>query len=356
MRPGRRRWRASIALLGVVLIAELAVPARAGETLNVSIAEFDPGVSGDRSAQRDLQVFPRIREIEAMLLPFSLRETLANSGEWGAVRVVPEKDSAAELLITGSIVQSDGHTVAIRVRAVDASGIAWIDKVYLGTAGSQQIFVAVAADLDAAREQRSADELRRIEEISMLRYGSRLAPSAFDDYLDLSADGVVTLRRLPATDDPMVERIRRIRETEYVITDAVDARFRELHADIASVYALWREYRRKRTEYEEQNAERAAWTQSSAPRGSYEDLLNQYENYKYDRITAQEQDRLAVAFDNEVGPTVQAMEIRVAELETWVARKYLEWNRLLEELFDVETSEGRTVDEDVVEDINELLE
>ena len=46
----------------------------------------------------------------------------------------------------------------------------------------------------------------------------------------------------------------------------------------------------------------------------------------------------------------------MAELETWVARKYLEWNRLLEELFDVETSEGRTVDEDVVEDINELLD
>lgn len=190
----------------------------------------------------------------------------------------------------------------------------------------------------------------------MLRYGNRLAPSAFDEYLDIGADGTVTIRRLPSRGDPMVERIRRIRETEYVITDAVDAKFRELHADIESVYSLWREYRRKTSEYERQNAERAAATYSSAPRGSYEDLLSRYENYKYDRVTAQEQDRLAVAFDNEVGPTVRAMEIRVAELETWVARKYLEWNRLLEELFDVETSEGRAVDEEVVEDINELLD
>ena len=190
----------------------------------------------------------------------------------------------------------------------------------------------------------------------MLRYGNRLAPSAFDEYLDIDADGAVTVLRLPSRDDPMVDRIRRIRETEYVITDAVDAKFRELHADIESVYGLWREYRRKTTENERQNAERAVATFSSAPRGSYEDLLNQYENFRYARVTTQEQDRLAVAFDNEVGPTVRAMEIRVAELETWVARKYLEWNRLLEELFDVETSEGREVDEATADAIDAIME
>ena len=85
-------------------------------------------------------------------------------------------------------------------------------------------------------------------------------------------------------------------------------------------------------------------------------MLARYENYKYDRITAQEQDRLAVAFDNEVGPTVLAMEIRINELQDWVDQKYAEWRRILAALFDVETSEGRAVDEGVVEDINDLLD
>lgn len=338
------------------LLLLLAGLANADPGLNVSIVEFDPGVPEDRSVHRDLEIFPRIREIESMLLPFTLRETLAQAGRWGAVRIVPETDAAAELLIEGSILQSDGHTLGIRVRATDALGTVWIDKIYAATAGSRQIFAAVAADLHAALEQRTPDELQRIEEVSMLRYGERLAPSAFGGYLDISEDGAVTVRRLPSRDDPMVDRILRIRETEYVITDAVDAKFRELHADIESVYALWREYRRKTVEYEQQNAERAASTYSSAPRGSYEDLLNRYENYKFHRVTAQEQDSLAVAFNNEVGPTVRAMEIRVAELDTWVARKYLEWKRLLEELFDVETVEGRPVEESVVEDIDELLD
>ena len=276
------------------LFVVFAMSAHAEERLNVSIVEFDPGVPDDRSVYRDLQIFPRIREIEAMLLPFTLREAVASSGRWGAVRVVPEQDAAAELLIEGSILQSDGQTLGIRVRAADALGITWIDKIYAGTAGSEQIFAAVAKDLDAELEKRAPSELRRIEEISMLRYGNRLAPSAFDEYLDIDADGAVTVLRLPSRDDPMVDRIRRIRETEYVITDAVDAKFRELHADIESVYGLWREYRRKTTEYERQNAERAVATFSSAPRGSYEDLLNQYENFKYARVTAQEQDATVV--------------------------------------------------------------
>jgi hypothetical protein len=45
-----------------------------------------------------------------------------------------------------------------------------------------------------------------------------------------------------------------------------------------------------------------------------------------------------VAFNNEVGPTVVAVEARIAELESWVEQRYAEWHRLLEELFEVETS------------------
>jgi hypothetical protein len=51
----------------------------------------------------------------------------------------------------------------------------------------------------------------------------------------------------------------------------------------------------------------------------------------------QEQDRLAVAFNNEVGAKVMAMEARVAELQGWVDQESREWQRILEELFEVET-------------------
>ena len=329
----------------------LVEDARELSALNVSIAVFDTGVPEDLSLHRDLQVFPQIREIEAMFLPFVLRETLVKTNEWGAVRVIPKPDVAAELLVSGTILKSDGETLELRMRVVDASGRVWLDKAFAGkvtdsyaTAGSgsgspgyQQLYDEIAESLLLARAQLEDEVLVNIVEIALLRHAKLLAPSAFGDYLSTADDGTFTIRRLPARNDPMLDRIGRIRGAEYVITDAVDAKFQELHAEIASIYDLWREYRRKVIGYQAEDARRTQSTNSSAPRGSYEALLNIYDNYKLDRITAQEQNSLAVAFSNEVGPTIAAMETRVAELEGWVDTQYAEWYRLLEELFEVES-------------------
>jgi hypothetical protein len=306
--------------------------------LNVSIAAFDAGVPEDQSLHRDLEIFPRIREIEAMLLPFALRQALFETGEWGAVRIVPEPDDGAELLVTGSIGQSDGQDLEITIRAVDASGRVWLDEIFTGSPESKQFFAGIATELANARAQLTDKMLNSVVEISRLRYGIRLAPSAFTGYLDQADDGTFVIQRLPASNDPMLARIKLVRETEYVITDAVDEKFQQLYAEIASVHDLWRKYRRKNVEYQNSNATRALETRSDAPRGSYESIKNLYDNYKRDRIIAQEQDSLAVAFNNEVGPKVEAMEERVAELEVWVDRKYAEWYRLLEGLFEAETA------------------
>lgn len=327
-----------VLLLVSLLLSAGAANARDVSALDISITEFDPGVPADLSLHRDLGVFPRIRKIEAMFLPFVMRDTLARTKEWGAVRVVPELDEAAELLVSGTIIRSDAETLELRIQAVDASGRTWIDKVYAGMAGSRGLYDEIARDLRAARDRLDNKALDDVVEISLLRYGDQLAPSAFGAYLGREPDGTFTILRLPARNDPMLVRIERLRSYEYVITDAVDAKYEEMNAEIASVYEFWRKYRRKVVEYQVEDERRAQDTESSAPRGSYEALKKQYDNYKWGRITAQEQDRLAVAFDNEVGPRVEAMEIRVAELQGWVDYKYTEWHRLLEELFEVEMS------------------
>ncbi|MGB5345211.1 MAG: hypothetical protein WBN23_03510, partial [Woeseia sp.] len=92
------RFACCMALLALALQPALAATPRDPAELNISIALFDPGIPADRSLHRDLQVFPRVREIEALYLPFMLRETLVKTRQWGAVRVVPEPDVAAELL------------------------------------------------------------------------------------------------------------------------------------------------------------------------------------------------------------------------------------------------------------------
>ena len=117
----------------------------------------------------------------------------------------------------------------------------------------------------------------------------------------------------------------------------MDAKFRELNADVAIVYDVWREYRRKFAQYQLDDALHAQNSKSDAPRGSYEAILSRYENYKWDRQAAQEQESWAIGFENEVGPTITAIETRVAELEGWVEDRYAEWRRILAELFELET-------------------
>ncbi len=343
-------------LLAAVLLqlpfAASAQGIAADDDLNVSIVVFDPGVPEDRASHRDLDVFPRIRRIESLLMPFVLREALVRAGEWGAVRVEPAPDLASELLVEGTILHSDGELLSLEIRATDATGRIWLEDVF---SGDQAVYGAIAEALGDAKQPLEQRELRIVRDVAMLRYARSLAPTAFAGYLGTRDDGTLTLERLPARDDPMLRWIHRIRETVYVFTDTIDAKYRELHADIDSVYDVWREYRAKSKVYEAQNIEHAMATRSAAPRGSYEALRNQYENYKWDRITAQELDRLAVAFDNEVGPTITTMESRIAELEGWVDEKYAEWHRLLEALFDARTA-AEPVPEELLEEIRRLEE
>jgi len=301
------------ALLLVATTALCVEPERDPRQLNVSIVAFDPGIPADRSLHRDLQVFPRVRHIEALFLPFVLREVLVANGGWGAIRIIPEADDAAELQIGGSILESDGEILQLHLRVTDASGQIWLEQSFSGT--QQHLFAQFAVELQTARAARDDKALRNI-------------------------DGTVRISRLPANNDPMLARIERLRSVEYVFTDAVDAKYRELGTDIESVYAVWREYRRKFAYYQQQEAERIRNTRNTAPKGSFEAISGAYENYKWDRQAAQEQEKFAIGFENEMGPTIRSIETRVAELEGWIADRYDEWRRILGEMFELETGAG----------------
>ena len=155
-------------LLGAILImiaAQWALAAedgRASTQLNVSIAMFDPGIPADRSTHRALEVFPRVRKIEALYLPFVLRTVLSEQREWGAIRVVPDSDIAAELLISGAIVRSDGNVLVLHIRAVDARGHVWVDRNFSGGTENEVLYGEIATSLLAERSNLDGKALRDI--------------------------------------------------------------------------------------------------------------------------------------------------------------------------------------------------
>ncbi|MEO1203745.1 MAG: hypothetical protein AAFX10_13615 [Pseudomonadota bacterium] len=325
-------------------------PERVAPAVNVSITLFDPGVPDDVQTQRDLEVFPRIREIESLFLPFVLRRVLDDAGGWGVVRVVPDKDPAAELLVDVTIVESDGERLALDVRAVDATGRVWLEQSfrtettsgYSGVealnepAESNRLYADIARELVVVRDALSEREFRAIVDTSLMRYAIGLVPDAFAEFVEEEPPGRYKLLRLPARNDPMLGRINRLRTVEYAITDTVDEKYQELHAEIASTYDLWREYRRRYRRYLAAEAERAASEPSDAPTASYESLMDRYRRYKWDRQAEQEQEAWAVGFNNEVAPTIERIGTRIDELERWVQQESVTWERILAEFYELE--------------------
>ncbi|MBT8066529.1 MAG: hypothetical protein KJO09_04765 [Gammaproteobacteria bacterium] len=312
-------------------------PMTAVAELNISIATFDPGVPGDYSIHQDLDVFPKIREIESLFLPFVLRQALVDAGDWGAVRVVPESDDSAELLITGAIVHSDGERLAVSLRAVDARGEQWLGASYFTEESYEDLFRRFVVDLAGIRDSLDDGTLSGIVDLSLMRYSAELVPDAFSDYFEQMPEGGYRLVRLPAEGDPMMARIHRVRSVEFVMTDAIDEKYRELHEEVDSVYEIWRKYRRWYASFRNEEAQRNELRESNATKGSYTQLRSVYDNYRMDRLAAQEQDKWIVGFNNETAPVIERMDQRIAEMNGWVEDGYLEWTRILSELFEIES-------------------
>jgi hypothetical protein len=230
------------------------------ELLDVGISVFDPGLpqtDAEREEAIKKLVLPEVRQAECRYFPYVLKQTLEDSGHWGAVRVIPRQSNSVDLTVNGRIVTSDGERLVLAITATDATGRVWIDnKEYEGIAAKlsyrdsighgadpfQNVYIAIANDLTLKAGEIAGDDLRRIREVAELRFAQDLAPTVFDGYLTQNQDGLTVPLRLPAVDDPNVDRMRRVREREYMFFDTLDGHYAGFHQDMNKPYDEWRKY------------------------------------------------------------------------------------------------------------------
>ena len=224
------------------------------ELLDIGLAIFDPNVPEDYDERIRRLIQPDIREAEAIYFPYFAKNMLQSTGNWGAVRVVPRPTNAVDLMVSGKILHSDGESMEIEVRAVDARGTEWLHKSYEALASKyayddsvpsgvdpfQAIYKDLANDLLSYRATLSNDEIREIRRIAEMRFAKGFAPDAFDDYLARDGDDGYDLVKLPAENDPNLERVRKIREREYLFIDTVDEYYANYHRNMFTPYQNWR--------------------------------------------------------------------------------------------------------------------
>lgn len=220
--------------------------------LDVGVVAMDPGL--DVSAANEEVIFPEIRIAESNYHAQKLVATVQRSGYWGAVRVVPNTDVLTEVQVDGKILKSDGESLELQIKVTDAAGTQWFDRK----------FVEVTSKLSYEREQlrradpfdgmynqianAMADYLIKLDEenllnvrtVTELRFASDFSPEAFGDYLSTSRSGKYSYNRLPAENDPAVEKIRFIRERDYLFVDTLQEYYDIFSRDMEGPYNEWR--------------------------------------------------------------------------------------------------------------------
>jgi hypothetical protein len=221
--------------------------------LDVAVVEFDPGLPADgKPIPEDL--YPEIREAEAKLLAVRLEKTLEGTGHWGAVSVLPSEPIASDVTVTATILHSDGRDLHLLVHVRDSAGRTWFERKYRTAAieGSyrtankaldphQPMFNTIANAMVEERSEFDAKQLEEIATISELQFASRLSPEVFDGYLETDDDSRVEIVRLPARDEPMLERVAEVRLRDEMFSDTMGIHYQNFASRLESNYWYWRE-------------------------------------------------------------------------------------------------------------------
>jgi hypothetical protein len=212
--------------------------------LDVGIPPLDDGLY---LTDEDDTVFPEVRYAESIYFSNQLAKVMEKSGAWGAIRVIPKTDVVMDVYVTGTIMQSDGETLDIEVRVFDTSGREWLKRRHKQVVGKytydrrlkiatdpfQNLFTAIANEVLEAREKMSDEDAIRLRQISELRFARDFSPEAFGNYIAEDKNGLLSIDRLPAENDSILERVERIRERDYLYVDTMqdyyDSFSRQMH-------------------------------------------------------------------------------------------------------------------------------
>ena len=348
--------------------------------LDVGIMNFATGVPEKNDIEKT-RIYPEVRMVEARYIPYHLKTTLQGTGFWGAVRVIPSQYAFTDIMLSGVIENSDGEYVTIKVKAADAMGHDWFERSYTMQTGIssyadyrdrsqdpyQKVFNDFANDLRAHALTLTPKEIARIRQASELKFFADMAPNAYEDHLADNGSGEVTIVRLPAENDPMVDRMRQIRERDRLVIDTLNEHYANFYYGIALPYEGWRQrtreqsiaYRQVRrsaamraligaavvagsvqfepstSSYSRYRAQSIA--QSVAIQKGFNTIMNALRQRSAANIHREEIKELSESFVAEAAPMVLQVQGETMRLTGTAEAQYESWRKLLREIYEAET-------------------
>ena len=234
-----------------IMQAEEEIPEN--QLMDVGILVFKSKELDEETAKKE-GTHPDIRKAESHFIPYHLKNTLHQSSHWGAVRVLPAETNSVDLLVTGEILASNGEHLVLKIEATDATGKTWLERTYEEEASAafysgntpgekdayQHLYNSIANDIAEFKQQLSPADIESIRTVSKLKFAQDFAPDAYGGYLKIEDEDQITINRLPAAEDPMMDRLLRIREREYMYVDTLNEYYDVFYNEMWPSYENWR--------------------------------------------------------------------------------------------------------------------
>ena len=235
-----------------ILEARTEIPEE--QLLDVGIGVFDPGTVMPQSLEKH-GTTREIRKAESHYMAYHLKDTLQRSAHWGAVRVMPGRIGHPDLFVSGRIEQSDGERLRLKLSASDVSGQAWLDREYQvevdGTAylkrgiaeedPFQAVYNEFTNDLIELKLALTPEQIVSIRNTSKMRFAEDIVPEAYASYVEQDGERIRVIR-LPAEGDPMIDRLMRVRDREYMYIDTLDKYYEDFYWKMRPQYDEWRKF------------------------------------------------------------------------------------------------------------------
>ena len=347
--------------------------------LDVGVAIFDPGIDELDDDQEQLTNH-QVRLAESRYAPYLLSETLQRSANWGIVRLMPNANSPMDVFINGVILESNGEIMSMRVSVSDSTGRQWYQKEYEQAISQfsydpsqrqqndpfQILYNNIANDLLEWRQKNiSEPDITEIRTVSEMLFAKRFSSQVFDSYLAQDRNGVYQITSLPSDDDPLLQRIRDIRERDFMFIDTVQDYYATYVRQMRLPYDSWREQSYHETielrELEASARRRfiagaatvvagiAAATQGSnygtqiggaAAVGAGAYLIRSgFDKRAEAQMHMEALEELGQSLEDEVAPQVISLEDRSITLTGSVEEQYEQWREILADLYAAEVGQ-----------------
>ncbi|MDP2562575.1 hypothetical protein [Psychrobium sp. 1_MG-2023] len=346
------------------------------ELLDIGIRVFNGGLADLDQSDEDTIVFPEIRLAEASYFPQLLMQTLQDSSAWGAVRVIPSQHQFVDVVVDGTIIESDGETLTLAISVNDAQGKQWFKKTYTHRTSSysykdkaqrhsdpfRTIYNQIANDLNNHRQSLTSAELVNLRKITQLKFAQSLAPIIYQQHLGKNAQGHYTVKRLPAENDPMLARVQQIKDRDNLFIDTLQQYYESYAKEMSKPYQQWRSesYReviavnklKQRASQEKvlgiatiiagilgvrsSDASARAASTLAVSGGAYV-IKSGYDRDSDAQIHIDTLQELGDSLEASIAPSVIELEDRTVTLTGTVSNQYQQWREILQQIYQLDT-------------------